>query len=201
MGFWFHGDIKSVPAAIDYLEWDHVSYQEFFYKNSKWHTLTPELAISLYEPYVSWITNYLKTEIPNAKHYFYQHWSWQVGHSTVPDVATQTEMFEGIRGATHYLAEQNDVTLIPCGEAWQLARANPLIGDTMCKDDYLHDSGATGGQYLNGCVFYEVMFQKSCIGDAWRAPSGNSPSEEKHIALQQHAHDAVAAIYGDDYAK
>ena len=196
MGFWFHGDIKSVPEAVDYLEWDHVSYQEWF---TAGYAKTYEQAVEQYEASVAWVIDYLKTEIPNAKFYFYEHWSWQVGHSTVPDVATQTALFEAIRDASHYFAEKYEATLIPCGEAWQLARANPLIGDTLCKADNLHDEGSTGGQYLNGCVFYEVMFQRTCIGDTWRASNG--PSEEKHQALQQHAHDAVAAIYGESYAK
>ena len=198
MGFWMHGDIKSVPAAVDYMEWDHVSYQEWINGS---YGKTYDKAISSYDQYVEWIFDYLKAEIPNAQFYFYEHWSWQVGHSSVPDVATQTALFEVIRDASHYFAEKNDAILIPCGEAWQLARADSLIGDTMCKDDNLHDNGATGGQYLNGCVFFEVMFQKTCIGDTWRASGGNSPSEAVHQALQKHAHNAVAAVHGENYAK
>ena len=89
--------------------------------------------------------------------------------------------------------------MVPVGEAWELARADALIGDTLAKDDCLHPEATTGGQYIGGCVFYEVMFKNSCLGNPWRASNG--PSEEKHLALQQHAHDAVAAFYGEDYAK
>ena len=200
MGFWYHGDIKTVQGAVDYMEWDHVSYQEFI-TYGKVPSGTAADAIAFYEDSVNWIHDYLKTETPNAQHYHYQHWAWQVGHSSVANTDRQTKLFEAIYGATHYFAEQNEVKLIPCGEAWQLARADSLIGDTMCKDDNLHDNGPTGGQYLNGCVFYEVMFQNTCIGDTWRAPNGNSPSEEIHQALQQYAHQAVAAVHGNDYAK
>ena len=197
MGFWFQGDIKTVDAAIDYLEWDHVSYQEWL--DGKARMASVAAAKEAFEVYNDWIYDYLKARIPDAKFYCYQHWSWQVGHSAIPNVAAQTAMFEVIKDVTHYFSDKYDVTLIPCGEAWQLARADSLIGDTMCKDDCLHDDGPSGGQYLNGCVFYETMFQKTCIGDTWRASNG--PSEEKHIALQRHAHDAVAAVHGENYAK
>jgi len=197
MGFWLHGDIKTVSGAADYMDWDHVSYQDFITAS---YGKTYDQAVEKYGPYVEWVVDYLKKEIPNAKFYFYEHWSWQVGHSTVPDTATQTKLFEVIRDSSHYFSEQCGTTLIPCGEAWQLARADSRIGDTLCKpEDNLHDNGPTGGQYLNGCVFYEVMFQKTCVGDTWRASNG--PSEEIHQAMQQYAHQAVAAVHGDDYAK
>jgi len=208
MGFWQHGDIKTVDGAIAYMDWDHVCYQEWFQKNKGdvsygvLKDFTMEEALKLFEGYNDWIYDYLKTNIPNAEFYCFQHWSWQVGHGHVPDVATQTKMFEMIQDTTEYFSEKYDVTLIPVGLAFQYARQDSLIGDTLCKpEDMVHDNGPTGGQFLNGCVFFEVMFQKSCIGNTWRG-TGNAPtSEAVHQALEQHAHDAVAYYYGEDFAK
>ena len=207
MGFWQHGDIKTVDAAIDYMEWDHVCYQEWFQLKKgdtvygKLKDLTMQEALNLYEGYNDWIYDYLKTNIPNAEFYCFQHWSWDVGHTHVPDVATQTKMFEMIQDTTEYFADKYDVTLIPVGLAFQYARQDPLIEDLCKPDDKLHDNGPTGGQFLNGCTFFEVMFKKSCIGTTWRG-DGNAPtSEEVHQALEKHAHNAVAYYYGEDFAK
>ena len=207
MGFWMHGDIKTVSDAIPYMDWDHVSYQEWFQKNKN-DGITPltdftfENACALFESYNDWVYDYLKTNIPNAELYCYQHWSWQVGHGHVPDVATQTQMYEMIQQTTEYFAEKYAVTLIPCGDAVQLARVDSSIGDVLCyPDDKVHSYEPTGGQYLIGSVFYEVMFQESCIGNTWRKNSTSYPSEATQLLLQQYAHQAVAAVYGDDYAK
>jgi hypothetical protein len=57
-----------------------------------------------------------------------------------------------------------------------------------------------GGQYLNACIWFEVLSGKSCIGNTWR-PSDYRLSEEKIAGLQLAAHQAVAEMYGADYAK
>ena len=142
---------------------------------------------------------YLKKNYPNAKHYYYQHWSWQVGHSSIPDIETANAMWDRIDTASNKFADDNDFILIPCGLAFQLARADESIGETLWDTDKSHDGAAGGGQYLNGCVFFETIFQDTCIGDTWRASNG--PSEEKHVLLQQYAHEAVAQTHGEDWVK
>ncbi len=49
---------------------------------------------------------------------------------------------------------------------------------------------ASTGEYLGGCVFYEVLFNHSCVGNAF-LPPGVTPEEAKY--LQQTAHRAVEA--------
>ena len=196
MGAWIHGDIKTSNEAIDYLQWQHVSYQEYI---TKTYAATKEDALANHELYVDNMIGMLKTECPDAKHYYYQHWSFQIGHSTIPNVATQEAQANILKEVSEYLSEKNNVILIPCGQAWELARDHEKIGDTLCKADKLHASPESGGLYLNGCVFYETMFQKSCIGDTWRVSGG--PSEEIHQIMQQIAHQTVATVHGENYAK
>ena len=196
MGLWIHGDIKTSNEAIDYLNWEHVSYQEYI---TRTYAPTKEEALSNHEVYVDNMINMLKTECADAEFYYYQHWSFQVGHSAIPNVAIQEEQANILIELSQYFGEKHGVKVIPCGQAWEAARDDASIGDTLCKADFLHASEESGGLYLNGCVFYETMFQKTCIGDTWRAPNG--PSEEKHITLQQIAHNAVAAVHGENYAK
>jgi len=197
MGAWIHGDIKTSNEAMEYMNWQHISYQEYITLAYTGGTL--EEALNLQESYVNNMFDMLKTNHPDAQLYFYQHWGFQVNHSQVPDIATQEKHAQLVIDFSEHVSQENGVTLIPVGEAWELARDNPDIGDTLCKADNLHASEESGGLYLNGCVFFEVMFQNSCIGNTWR--SSNGPSDAIHLALQQHAHDAVAAFYGEDYAK
>ena len=79
--------------------------------------------------------------------------------------------------------------------------AHPLIGQTLCarkgvnqdKGDCNHDGDIGGGQYLNGCVWFEVLTGQSCIGNSWRPDTYELP-EEKIVVLQQVAHDSVAGV-------
>ena len=82
-----------------------------------------------------------------------------------------------------------------------------MIGDVLCvgtdkndgAGDHYHDGNTGGGQYLNACVWFEVLTGKSCIGNSW-TPSYALDSA-KIPELQKAAHEAVAAIYGEDFAK
>ena len=196
MGLMHRAEIQTSKGTLADRQWEHISFQDWFVKK---YAGTMEDAYANHEEPTLKYLDYLKTNFPDANIYYYQHWAWQVGHDTVPDVATQEYMFNIIKTTTHSFCEDSGVPLIPCGEAWELARDDSRIGDTMCQDDKLHDSAAHGGNYINACVFFEVMFGESCIGNTYRASNG--PSDEKCLILQQHAHNAVAAIHGEDYAK
>jgi len=54
-------------------------------------------------------------------------------------------------------------------------------------------------------VFFEVIFQKSCIGNTFRPEAGgeleHKLTDEKIVQLQAIAHQAVSAVYGEDFAK
>ena len=200
------GDMSTSKYALEDEEWDVIVYQDWFtpknvVRDSGYDTdsSTLEKLYANHQEDAYNMMQYLKTNYPNAKHYYYQHWSWQVGHSSIPDTAAADAMWDRINTASTKFAEDNDFILIPCGLAFQLARYDESIGETLWDTDKSHDGGPGGGQYLNGCVFFETIFQESCIGDTWRASNG--PSEEKHVLLQQYAHKAVAAVHGEDWVK
>ena len=99
-----------------------------------------------------------------------------------------------------------DVSILPIGDAWQLARERDRdIGEGLMGmygtqfGDAKHDGDTGGGQYLNACIYYEVMTGLSCVGNTWRPDY--DLSEDKLLFLQQVAHDAVKAIYGEDHYK
>jgi hypothetical protein len=100
-----------------------------------------------------------------------------------------------------------EVTSLPIAAAWQLARERDWeIGDGLMGvagnyyGDYLHDGDTGGGQYLNGCIYFEVLTGISCVGNTWR-PTAYALSEDMITFLQNVAHDTVLSIYGEDHFK
>lgn len=98
-----------------------------------------------------------------------------------------------------------EVSPLPCADAWELARQrNWEIGEGMFGvggnyyGDYLHDGDTGGGQYLNGCIYFEVLTGISCVGNTWR-PTAYSLSEDMITFLQNVAHDTVVEIYGEEH--
>ena len=84
---------------------------------------------------------------------------------------------------------KHGLTVVPSGEAWEKARANELIGDTLCMADNHHEGEEGGGQYLNACVWFEMLTGRSILGNTYR-PSYDL-AEEKIPVLQEAAHEAV----------
>lgn len=198
-----HPDNLSIPAALAYDDWDVITLQQHF---SPSRTKNYETALESCTPYVKNLYDHLKATCPDAKLYWQETWAYGVGYPTdkeekaIGTVAVQTNQYNQIHAVSQTLCQENGVDMIPSGSAWQIARANPLVGDTLCKADQCHDGDVGGGQYLNACVWFEVLTGKSCIGNTWR-PSDYKLSETKAVELQKAAHEAVAAVYGADYAK
>ena len=161
--------------------------------------------------YAKGLYEFLKREFPLSTHYWHQTWTYQVGYNRangkVENKEQQDARHERNRSIAYAIATANEVPIIPSGDAWKLARENPVVGDVLCArlgvnndiGDYYHDGDIGGGQYLNACVWFETLTGKSCIGNTWRP--NYALSEEKIAALQQAAHTAVAGVYGEDYAK
>lgn len=211
MGRFEHPTITTLADALEYADWDVITCQQHF---SVGRTADYATALESCTPYAADMFSYLKQNYPNAKLYWQETWSYGVGYQyptnkdddpnndrpeeDVPTVAVQTHQYEMIRDVSKALCAESGVDMIPTGDAWQLARAR--LGDTLNRSDFAHDGDAGGGQYLNACVWLEVLTGRSCVGNTWR-PGDYILFEEKVEALQQSAHQAVAAIYGEDYAK
>ncbi len=104
----------------------------------------------------------------------------------------QIQHYNNIKKTCYTVSESTGVPMIPCGDAWQIARYSDVIMDQLCnrgsRSDGYHDGEEGGGQYLNACVWYEMLVG-DCRGNTWR-PSYNL-SEEKIEVLQNAAHQAV----------
>ncbi len=202
------GDNLSLKNCLRQEKWDVISLQQHF---STSVAPSYESCKSTSNSYAALLYKMLRQNYPNAQMVWHQTWAYQVGYARsdgpVETVEFQTKCHENIRKVSHEIAEANNATLVPSGDAWQLARKNSKVGDVLCenpaknggKGDYYHDGDTGGGQYLNACVWFEVLTGKSCIGNSWRPDY--ALSEEKIIELQKCAHQAVAAIHGEDFAK
>ncbi len=189
-----HPENLKLSTALAYEDWDVITLQQHFGSGVK----NVDAALEKCTPYADDLFTYLKENHPEATLYWHTTWAYQVGHESMPSTADQTLRQNNIIKVSQTIIDRNDVLEIPCGQAWAIARANPLVGDKLCRTDLYHDGDVGGGQYLNACVWFEVLSGKSCIGNTWR-PATYRLSEEKIAQLQLAAHEAVAAVYGEDY--
>lgn len=210
------GKSITLEGAISYADWDVVVMNESvrprkadtyeaMYKN------TVEDAKRIYD--------YIKEEHPAAALFWYQGFSYEIGWTASNDESEymttkerQDTNHENIKQVSKLICQQNEIGLLPVGDAWQFARLNENFGQHLTerwisgehKEDHYHD-GESGGQYLNACVFFEVIFQQSCLGNIYFPKSSGELEYEltptKIRLLQEFAHQAVADVYGSDFAK
>ena len=144
-----------------------------------------------------------RKEFPMSKLYWQEHNTYQVGFSNgvISVESPEDQAFDAAvqRERSVLIAQKYGIGWIPRGSAGMIARANPVVGDTLCArlgingnlGDNAHEGDIGGGQYLTACCWFEILFGQSCIGNTWRPDY--DLSEEKITALQQAAHEAVAA--------
>lgn len=165
-------------------------------------TQTAEEFVSSQELYLTELLGMFRKEFPASKLYWQQHNAYQVGFSgTYFSVTTPEEQqadAQMFHRRSKLIAEKYNIQWVPRGDAGMIARANPVVGDTLCArlgingnlGDNSHEGDIGGGQYLTACTWFEILFGQSCIGNTWRP--NYVLSEEKIAALQQAAHEAVA---------
>ena len=158
---------------------------------------------------------YLKEQFPAADFYWHQVWSYELGYDRSGYQMDSTEKQQLVAGRNRDFAigvcEENDVKRINTGEAWQYYRENYVgtngLTDTLCarlssnsgKGDGYHDGDWGGGQYLNACVWFEVLTGKDCRDTTYRPSytySGSTYTLDETLidALQDSAHRAVADL-------
>ncbi len=198
----------TLDECLKEANWDYISLQQHFGPRIN---MSYDDCYNSVKPYAKTLYDYVSGKFPKAQLLWHQTWAYEVGYSRDDGPMTSTEQqsitHENIRAASQQIAKDCGVTLLPAGDAWAIARANPIIGDTLCQSseknkgagDHYHDGQEGGGQYLNACTWFEVLTGKSCIGNSFRPKY--ELSEEKVAALQNAAHQAVAAIHGADFAK
>ena len=100
------------------------------------------------------------------------------------------------------------------GEAWQIVREDYGYDKMCCRlgvgenneGDYFHDGDIGGGQYLNACVWFEVITGRSCVGNTYRPVyrmDGEDVSftREQIAMFQMSAHRAVEQMKAEAQEK
>lgn len=152
------------------------------------------------DEYFSGLISYYRKEFPATKLYWQQNSAYQIGYnkgftiSSVTDQENDRAVFESI---AKLVSKRYSIEWVPRGNAAQIARANPVVGDTLTArigingdlGDFYHNGDIGGGQYLTACTWFEIITGQGCIGNTYRPDY--ALSEEKIVALQQAAHEAV----------
>ncbi len=165
-------------------------------KEDDWNIVTFQQAsgisglIDSYYPYINTLSDYIKTNLPNAQRVIFQTWAYE--HKNLhPQFessygSNQQNMFTMVRDTYKKVADGLGFPIIPCGEAIQYLRRLPEFdflngGQTLCNPiDGFHMHWLFGRYAIAG-VWTEAFggnFAKCTF-----IPEGASPDDEKLLAL------------------
>lgn len=159
-----------------------------------------------YSPYIDNLFHFVKTLCPAAEILIHQTWAYENGYDRLSEYENSGEvMFRSLKQAYREAAERlgvlngAPVRILPCGEAMQIARDNPLFNTTF-GDGSPHSLNRDGfhaslvyGRYLLGAVWYEVLTGKSVFDSAFLPEGAEAELVE---LLKQAAHKAVSLYRG-----
>ena len=178
-----------------------------------------QTALAITEPWFSELFGYVKALQPDSRFLWHEVWSNEVGYNgafRMESREQRTRVYRAKYELMHHMMKQYGIGGVPTGDAWEKVRDLPLFAAPLPEfpqaerftlnsrihkgefyDDFSHDGDIGGGQYLNACVWFEILTGESCLGNPFRPQyfyEGNDVSltEEKIAALQKAAHEAVA---------
>lgn len=210
-------DSFSLRQALAFAAWDVISFD-----NNAASFSSGEVQASLKEaePYFGRLLRTVRSVHPQSRYLWHQVWANEIGYHGAFQMKTleqRNRVYRAKRGVMTHMQQTYGLEAVPTGDAWEIVRDMPLfmapIPDipvdrfTLCTrirngqvyDDFSHDGDMGGGQYLNGCVWFEVLTGESCVDNPFcpRYTCGTvdcSLTPEKMSVLQQAAHTAVSAI-------
>ena len=215
-------DNYSMRMSLNLKNWDVISFDNNAATFGSGNAAT---AIDICEPYFGKLHAYMKKNFPDARLMWHEVWAAEIGakKSTfeVNDKEKRTQIYEAKRDVMHHMMKEYGVEGVPTGDAWEKIRDLPLFTTPLketpeierftlntriingkIKDDFSHDGDIGGGQYLNACVWFEILTGKSCLGNSFRPKyeldgKDLSLTEEKIALLQKTAHETVAEFKGN----
>ena len=197
-------DNVSLEWCLAQGEWDVISLQQSTSatRNDPNHLETTRL-------YYTTLLNYLMEQFPQAQMMWHQPWSYQIGYDRSGYQMTTFEQqqrdMELVREYCIAICKEFDIQRVNTGEAWQIVRKDYGY-DELCarlgkgtnhEGDFYHDGDIGGGQYLNACVWFEIITGINPMGNTY-APTYkyggtvyNLDSDITYAELQAAAHQAV----------
>jgi hypothetical protein len=145
---------ESINHALTLENWDYITVQQ----------VSQDSGIpSTYEPYISYIINFIKEKCPNAKIVLHRTWAYDdlSDHGGFANYGNDRKnMFECIVKTTEQIAEKYGLPIIKVGNAVEKAREldefKPITGKLNINRDGFHLS-LDYGRYLAGLVFYKFF--------------------------------------------
>ena len=191
--------------ALRLYNWDVFNMQE---GTAPHRTMTAQEAADQRAEAHKALVDHVRTQLPLAKLYYQEIWSYDLGFDKFDyqlNTKEQQKAFQpSITDYTNIVCKDFGLDTIPCGQAWMIAREASPLAEKMCarlavnngEGDYYHDGDIGGGQYLNGCVWFETLTGQSCVGNTFRPKYTQNGidytlSEELIDVLQNAAHQAV----------
>ena len=181
--------------------WDIISLQESTHKIRNGGGVNH---FTTTQTYLTDLWGYIKEQFPHSRYFWHQPWAYQVGSDKngiqMTDLTMQLMHTIPLREYAIRVCEEFDLEWVNSGEAWHLVRQAGY--DELCarlgvngnKGDYSHDGDIGGGQYLNACVWYEVITGQSCLENSYRPEYQTLTLADDLIELlQKSAHEAVAS--------
>ena len=206
-----------LEEALHFRNWDVISFDNNARSFASGDT---ETALGNAEPWFGELYGWIHERFPQARYMWHQVWANEIGYSMafkMETVAQRTRVYEAKKGVMEIMAKRYGMEKVPTGDAWEKVRdlkllrtpipGLPINQFTLCtrvqngklKDDFSHDGDMGGGQYLNACVWFEILTGESCVGNPFRPKYefegiDCSLSEEKITVLQKAAHEAVTEL-------
>ena len=192
-------------------EWDVISLQE---STSK--TVDDPNHLETTRLYYTTLLNYLMEQFPDAQMMWHQPWTYQIGYDRdgvqVTSFQQQQDREDKIKAFCVAICEEFGIQRVNSGEAWQIVRSEYGY-DNLCArlgtgsnhaGDYYHDGDIGGGQYLNACVWFEIITGISPVGNTYQPSytyNGNTYQLDSNITyaqLQEAAHKAVEQMRAEE---
>lgn len=186
----------NLKYCLEQENWDIISLQE---STHEIRNNGAEKHFNNTQSMLSDLWGYIKEQFPMSRYFWHQPWAYQVGADKngikMMDINQQLAHTLPLKDYAVRVCKAFDLERVNTGEAWHIVRQGGY--DELCartgtpnnKGDYSHDGDIGGGQYLNACVWYEIITGKNCADNPWRP---NYALDENLIpTLQQAAHQAV----------
>ena len=223
--------------SMSYANWDYIGFQQsgtYMYGGGT-EEGPAKFAASVYKDLPN-LYRLMYQNFPQAQFFWVQHWVHEIGTPISPSglktQEAQDAYYMGYKNFAYEICPLYGFTNVPLGDAWQAIRHDPLFyelgnGEYPVKtlhtrvygsgfvsteeitySDLSHDGDIGGGQYVNACVWFEIISHQSVVGNTFRPSYFHSQknktytlSEEQIAKIQNAAHDAVLGCHGEEWYK
>ena len=190
---------SSIKEALESDDWDYVTLQQ----------ASGDSGIESTYTHIEDLALYIRNLAPHAELLIHQTWAYETGCTSAVFInvfhSSQAEMFNALKSAYDKTATRvgnlpsfggKKLRILPCGEAFQNARANTMFNDTLPKFIPLNrgatHASLTHGRYLLSATWYGALTGKDITLNTF-VPAGIT--EPESAVLKKAAHDALVS-YG-----